>query len=57
MKLSFTSAVAYEVVGKDASLHKIPLLSDKNLLTSDAFVKDCRYDSTSGVNDDIVTKK
>ena len=40
MKLSFTSAVAYEVVGNDASLHKIPDLSDKNLLISEALVKD-----------------
>ena len=31
MKLSLTSAVAYAVVGKFASLHNIPALLDKKL--------------------------
>ena len=57
MKLSFTSAVAYDDVGKLASLQSIPPLSARNLLKSEAFENDCIYDSTSGVNDDNVTKK
>ena len=55
MKLSLTSAVAYAVVGKFASLQSIPVLLDKKSLILLIFVYLDKYDSTAGVNDEKVT--